>query len=393
MASRTAPPALPIALWAVLGGAMWAGIALLAARMFATSPPTAGFDLELLLKAGRAVAAGASPYDPSIVAGVAPAGTSLFYSYPPLVAQAAAFVSALPSSVVFAAWSIAAVAGVGAAALALRARLAPDVDGRVVVAGSIAASAVVLPFAIAIIFGNLDAFFPLLYGLLLVGCLSTRPRDQVVGGAALAIAALAKIHPAVFLVWLLARLIRVRRDEGLSPIVRILAGFFGTAAVLVGISLVFGGVDVWREYVRVVAVMSGAELFDPRNAGPAAQLALLIGGDSGLVRLIHLPVALAAVALTGWAALARRDTLESLAWAAAASLFILPLTWYHYPAALLPFGIAAMLRAHGTPAATRVALLLGSACGLAAVGLVWAPLLWVAVGLVVAAAARSGKHR
>ncbi|MDQ2964858.1 MAG: DUF2029 domain-containing protein [Chloroflexota bacterium] len=384
---------LPTAAWAVLGGAMWAGIALLAARMFATVPPTAGFDLELLLAAGRAVAAGGSPYNPSIVAGVAPVGTSLFYSYPPLVAQAAAFVAALPSSVVFAIWSIAAVAGVGAAALALRARLAPYLDGRVVAAGSIAASAVVLPFAIAIIFGNLDAFFPLLYGLLLVGCLSTRPRDQVIGGAALALAVLAKVHPAVLLLWLVARLVRVRRDEGFSPIVRVLAGAAGTAAVLVAISLVFGGADAWREYVRVVAVMSGAELSDLRNAGPAAQLALLLGGDSGLVRLIHLPVALGAIALTAWAALARRDTLESLAYGAAASLFILPVTWYHYPSALIPFGIGAMLRAVGTPAATRVAVLLGAACVLAAVGLVWAPLLWVAVGLVVAAVARSGKHR
>jgi hypothetical protein len=372
---------------------MWAGIALLAARMFATDPPTAGFDLELLLAAGRAVAAGGSPYNPSIVAGIAPAGTSLFYSYPPLVAQAAAFVAGLPSSVVFATWSLTAVAGVGAAALALRARLAPHLDGRVVAAGSIAASAVVLPFAIGIIFGNLDAFFPLLYGLLLVGCLSTRPRDQVLGGAALATAALAKIHPAVLLVWLVVRLVRVRRDEGFSPIVRVLAGAAGTAAVLVGISVVFWGADAWREYVRVVSVMSGAELFDPRNAGPAAQIALLLGGDSGLVRLIHVPVALGAIALTAWAALARRDAFESLAYAAAASLFILPVTWYHYPAALIPFGVGAMLRALGTPAATRVALLLVAACLLAAVGLVWAPLLWLAVALVVAAAARSGKHR
>ena len=101
---------LPTAAWALLGAGMWTGIALLAARMFSTVPPSAGFDLELLLAAGRDVAAGRSPYDPSIVAGVAPAGASLFYSYPPLVAQAAAFVAGLPSAAVFAAWSLAAVA-------------------------------------------------------------------------------------------------------------------------------------------------------------------------------------------------------------------------------------------------------------------------------------------
>jgi Glycosyltransferase family 87 len=384
---------LPMAGWAVLGAAMWAGIALLAARMFATVPPSAGFDLELLLAAGRDVAAGLSPYEPSIVAGVAPAGTSLFYSYPPLVAQAASFLAIVPSSVVFAAWSAAAVAAVGATALVLRNRLAPELDGRVVAAGSIAASAVVLPFPIGILFGNIDAFFPLLYGMLLAGCLSRRPVDQVLGGVAVAIAILAKVHPAVLGLWLVVRLVRARRERRVAPVVRTLAGAAGTAATLVGISLVLGGPAIWQEYVRVVTVLSASEMLDPRNAGPAAQIVLYVGGDNGLVRLLHVPIALGAIAATGWAALARRDTLESLAWAAAASLFILPVTWYHYPAALLPFGTGAVLRSYGTPAAVPVAALLGGACVLAAVGLVFAPLLWIAVGLVVAAAWRSGKDR
>jgi hypothetical protein len=384
-----------MAAWAVLGGAMWAGIALLAARMFATVPPSAGFDLELLVAAGRDVAAGRSPYDPAMVAGVAPAGTSLFYSYPPLVAQAAAFVVGLPSWAVFAAWFVAAVAGVGATALVLRNLLAPDLDGRVVAASSIAAAAAVLPFAIGILFGNLDVFFPLLYGVLLAGCLSRRPRDQVLGGVALALAVLAKAHPVVLGLWLVARLVRrgVLREEEMAPIVRTIGAAAGTAALLVGISLVLGGPGVWLEYVRVLGVISGADLLDARNVGPATQLALLVGGDNGLVRLIHLPVALGAIAVTGWAAVARRDALESLASAAAASLFILPVTWYHYPAALLPFGIAAMLRAWGTPSAVRVALVLGGACVLAAAGLIRAPLLWTAVALVVVAAWQSGTDR
>jgi len=384
-----------MAAWGVLGGAMWVGIALLAARMLATVPPSAGFDLELLLAAGRDVAAGRSPYDPAIVAGVAPAGTSLFYSYPPLVAQATAFLAGLPSVLIFAVGSLAAVAGVGAVAVVLRNRLAPELDGRLVAAGSIAAAAAVLPFAIGILFGNVDAFFPLLYGLLLAGCLSKQPRDQVLGGVALAIAVLAKVHPAVLGLWLVARLVRGRflREEEIAPIVRTLAGAAGTGALLIGTSLALGGSGTWLEYVRVVSVMSGAELLDARNAAPATQLVLLVGGDNGLARLVHLPVALGAIAVTGWAAIARRDTIESLAWAAAASLFILPVTWYHYPAALLPFGMAAMLRAWGTPAAGRVAPALLGATVLAAAGLVWPPFLWVAVALLVGAAWRSGIDR
>jgi hypothetical protein len=214
------------------------------------------------------------------------------------------------------------------------------------------------------------------------------------GGAALALAVLAKVHPAILGLWLLARLVRGRllREEQIAPIVRTLAGAAGTAAVLVGISLALGGPGIWLEYVRVVGVMSGAELLDARNAAPATQLVLLVGGDNALARLVHLPIALGAIAVTAWAAIARRDTIESLAWAAAASLFILPVTWYHYPAALLPFGIAAMLRAWGTPVARWVALVLAGACVLAAAGLVWPPVLWVAVALVVAAAWRSGTH-
>jgi Glycosyltransferase family 87 len=394
-AHRPVPAQLPMAAWVVLGGAMWVGIALLAARMFATVPPSAGFDLELLLAAGRDVAAGRSPYDPALVAGAAPAATSLFYSYPPLVAQAAAFLAGLPSSLIFGAMSTVALAGVGAAAVVLRNRLAPDLDGRVVAAGSIAAAAVVLPFAIGILFGNVDAFFPLLYGLLLAGCLSSRPRDQVLGGVALAIAVLAKVHPAILGLWLVARVVRGRflREEEIAPIIRTLAGAAGTAALLLGVSVVIGGPGIWLDYLRVLGVMSGADVLDPRNAAPATQLVLLVGGDNGLARLVHLPVAVGAIAVTGWAAIARRDTIESLAWAAAASLFILPVTWYHYPAALLPFGIAAMLRAWGAPVATWVALALGGAIVLAAAGLVWPPFLWVAVALVVAAAWRSGIDR
>ena len=62
----------------VLAGVVaWAGLIWLAMQMFATNPPTAAFDLELLLKAGRDVAAGRSPYDPAIVAAAAPVAERL----------------------------------------------------------------------------------------------------------------------------------------------------------------------------------------------------------------------------------------------------------------------------------------------------------------------------
>ena len=81
----------------------------------------------------------------------------------------------------------------------------------------------------------------------------------------------------------------------------------------------------------------------------------------------------------------------SLAWAAAASLAILPVTWYHYPSALLPFGLAALLRSRGTAHARTTAPLLIAAGVIAAVAIAWLPLLWVAIGLVLAAVHVSGR--
>ncbi len=59
----------------------------------------------------------------------------------------------------------------------------------------------------------------------------------------------------------------------------------------------------------------------------------------------------------------------------------LPVTWYHYPVALMP--IAAAL-AIWRPASRRWIAL---AIVLADVAIVWLPLLWVAVAVVVVAAA------
>ena len=96
-----------------------------ARRSTPATPPKAGFDLELLLRAGRDVAAGRSPYDPALVAGTAPVAESLFYSYPPVVAQLMAAFAAIPSPVMLVAWDAAAVAGLAAVAVALARRFAP----------------------------------------------------------------------------------------------------------------------------------------------------------------------------------------------------------------------------------------------------------------------------
>ena len=87
----------PNPVWLGLGIVGWAGLAWLAVQMYSTTPRSAAFDLELLLQAGRDVAAGRSPYDPAMVAGGVPGAADLFYSYPPPVAQAFSLFAAVPA--------------------------------------------------------------------------------------------------------------------------------------------------------------------------------------------------------------------------------------------------------------------------------------------------------
>jgi hypothetical protein len=115
----------------------------------------------------------------------------------------------------------------------------------------------------------------------------------------------------------------------------------------------------------------------------------LVGGGDDLARSLHVVVGVAAVLLTAWAAWRRTDPVESFAWAAAASLATLPVTWYHYPSAMIPIAVAAMLRASDEQGRS-VAVLVTAAAVVAAVALVWLPLLWVAIGLIVMAARESG---
>jgi hypothetical protein len=158
---------------------------------------------------------------------------------------------------------------------------------------------------------------------------------------------------------------------------------------VVAISVVVGGVQPWADYVAVIGAGSRADLVDPRNAGPAAQIALLLGGGNGpsLARALQIPVAAIALAVTVVAAVRLADPVESLAWAAAASLVVLPVTWYHYPSALIPFAIVAVLRSRVLPPALaqRVVLTVSAAAVVAAIAIAWLPLLYVATGLVLVA--------
>ena len=370
----------PNPIWVVLGVVGWVGLVWLGSQLYGTNPRTAGFDLELLLRAGRDVAAGRSPYDPAMVAGAAPVAERLFYSYPPVVAQFMAIFAGVPSGVMLVVWDAVAVAGLAIVAGLIGRRFAPDLARSRVVIPVLCLTPIIFPFAVGLLFGNLDVFFPALYGLLLLGIAGNPARwSPIAGGAAATIASATKLHPASLLLWLVVRAVRsnVARRALIAAVI--------TGVMIVAVSLLIGGAAPWSEYVAVVRAGSGADLVDPRNAGPAAQIALWTGGGEAFARTLQIPVTLLALAVTLVAAWSRRDAVESLAWAAAASLVTLPVTWFHYPAAMIPFALVALLRARHTREAGRVAALVTAATVVSIIAISALPLVWLAVGLVIVA--------
>jgi hypothetical protein len=376
-ARPSAGPKAPI--WILIALIGWGSIALLALTMLANRPPTAGFDLELLLEAGRRVALGQSPYDPAILAGASPSAESLFYSYPPPVAQAMRTFGGLAPQVALAAWALGATAAMTLVSVAVARRTGARARGRQIALPLLAVSPFVFPFAVALLFGNLDAWFPALYGLMLLSAIQQRERRPVVAaGAALAVAGLSKLYPGSLGLWFL-----LRGPTGRRVVTVALA----VGAAFVGASLLAGGIEPWRDYAAVISAGSSAELLDPRNVGPAVQLGLVAGLDESGVRTLQVVVSLAAVAITAVVALRWRDQLESLTWAAIASLVVLPVTWFHYPAALIPFGVAAVARAEvGDPGRrVPVRLLTAASVTVSVLAVGAAPLVWVAVALLVSA--------
>jgi hypothetical protein len=233
-----------------------------------------------------------------------------------------------------------------------------------------------LPFAVAILFGNLDAWYPLAYGALLLTVLA-RPSKLtlVAAGAAIAAISIAKLHPASLLLWIAAR---AWAERG-GPQGRVLAAATVTGIVILAASLLVGGIQPWLDYVQVVQAGAGADLVDPRNYGPVSLLGQATGMDAASLRIAQVVVTLTAFAVTVIAALRVRDPLTSLAVAFTASLVTLPVTWYHYPVALIPVAMAlAILHPAARP---RVAF----AMVIAALAIAVVPLLWLAVAVLLVA--------
>jgi hypothetical protein len=284
---------------------------------------------------------------------------------------------------------LAAASGVALMAYLLTDRMRPDIPPRQVVLPAVGIAPFCLALATGLLFGNINVMFPLLYGLMLLAAVSVRTTDKVGGGLALALASVTKLHPGSLGLWFLVRGLRERRTGEQARAWIVVATAIGIALGVLAVSFVAGGARLWTDYLSVVKTGAQASIIDPRNAGPAATLAALLGQGEPFARLLQVPVMLIALAITVWSAWTQNDALEAVAWGAAASLATLPVTWYHYPAAFIPFAIAAVLRAYGSERARETIALVLAGLLVSGASIVWIPLEWVGIVLVIVAIRRS----
>ena len=140
---------------------------------------------------------------------------------------------------------------------------------------AILAAPLFLPFAVALLFGNLDAWYPLLYGALVLAAFPTSGRwTWLAAGAAVAVVAIAKLHPAVLGLWLARPGVRgpraavadgARRGRRHGPRDRR------------GEPRCSAGSSRGSTTSRSIRAGAGAELVDPRNLGPVSLLGQATG--------------------------------------------------------------------------------------------------------------------
>jgi hypothetical protein len=318
---------------------------------------------------------------------------SLFYSYPPPIAQAASLLAGFSNGVVLAAAGVGAVTGFALVtrSLAAGAPARSTWDIVDVVLPALALAPFIYPFAIALLFGNVDAWFPFAYGALLLAVVGGSRGWRVVGGIALGLAALAKLYPGLLLGWLAVRgLLRWIR-EGRTAVPGewlALAIAAVTDLAVVGLSVLAGGLGPWRDYIGVLRAGAGADFVSTLNVGPASQLALLLGDPTVATRVAPV-VAVGTILVTAAVAWRVRSAASSLAVASIASLVLSPITWFHYPVALLPFAAWAWVAVRQGNGRAIVAGLLAGAVLLAGAAIAVPVLVWLAVAFVLVAVLRA----
>jgi hypothetical protein len=248
------------------------------------------------------------------------------------------------------------------------------------------------PYTVGALFGNLDVFFPALYGLMLAAAAAdgSRPPDRrlvIVGGVALALASITKLHPALLALWFALRGLRSRRGAAGLPLPwLVLAAATVTGLAILAVSLAVGGIQPWLDYLGVLKASTNVDLLDYRNLGPVAQICMVLGLGPAAIPPMQAVLLAIAIVVTAWSALRVDDAVESFAWASFASFVPMPVTWFHHFGALIPVGLAAALRsgAAGAKAQRNTLALIGIAFVIGIFGL-GQPVAWLFLPLTIAA--------
>ncbi len=387
--------------WAIAGLMSWITLGLMADHLISDGRIMRS-DLQALLHAGQRVARSITPYELTLH-GSSVKANSLFYSYPPPMAQLFSLFSSVPIEALLVVWGIAATLGLICIAALFGSRLSNSYFWAETALVLFTIAPTFYPYSTALLYGNADSWFPFLYGVILLGAIkgeSTQGRlFPVVGGVALGLASIIKLQPASLHLWFLVRgcyQMRALSGGNTLPPTKCLPAWLtllaslATVISLVTASLLFGGTAPWVDYFHFLRSSNAISLTSMANIGPGSQLALLLGRDS-LAWPIATLTSIGALCLTAWAAQPRRDVIESLAWACIGSLVVLPVTWYHYLSLLIPFGIATYARSRSTEKPVPVYVLLICGVLVTDVSFIFPVGGWVGASIIMIAIHRSAR--
>lgn len=284
-----------------------------------------GYDFSAYWAAAGHLIIGESPYLPHQLAGSYAPQQQYLYLYPPALAVAFVPLAWLfPTDYRAAAWVWTGLGAVILVASVLAISRVERLDERFpLLAGRrrwllVGAALAFPPVVGELVLGNVHL---LLLGLFTFAWLGIRRGDTVgdaSAGAAIAVASLVKLFPAVLVIWLLA--------SG-----RFRAAWFAVVAglVFVLLTLPVTGVDPWLQYPTVLANLSApADVTD--TLAPSVWLAPFVGFT--LARLVVTAVGVIVVVLA-----ARRldDVARSFGVAVVASILIAPALYHHYLAIMV----------------------------------------------------------
>lgn len=299
-----------------------------------------GYDFSAYWDAGSRLLDGEALYDAAQLLGPYAPQVQYLYLYPPPLAAAAMPLAGLfPTDYRAAAWVWAAVGALVLAwsvlALARSERLAerfPVLAGRgrwLIVAAAFAFP----PVVGELVMGNVHL---LLLGLLTAAWLGIRrgtANGELVAGAAIGVAAVVKVFPALLLPWLL-----------LTRRYRAALGVATGAAAFIAVTLPFTGIEPWLQFPTVLANLS-APSDTTDTLAPTVWLAPYLGFTGA--RIVVTTAAL--LLLVGVSIGARHDlpsarpavVARSFGAAVVLSVLVAPALYHHYLAVLvLPFLLA-----------------------------------------------------